>query len=948
MSENSSGIAGNLADAGGPGVRSMELAESSLCSIFGHAQPNSALICELASRKDTFGLAWVILTYIKTNRSRFPFPTLDLSNFSMGAGKLGLLVASLPSGPETLETLRCGYRVCYGPRLSVLLRFLQRLRVGGQLHGCGGSGSSLKHLVLAECNLNPSEAGAILYSLPPSVQTLDLSCNKLSMSSMETLSDFLSPRWLPGLLHLDVSDNRLGPLGVAALARGLGGSHEGLPLETLRLRYTNAAGGGVKALGEALKAKKTLSLRHLDLESNRIDAEEFRHLASAVAEGSVPMLQFLLLGGNRLARGPEWENNGDFGGQDDFTALAQLLSSTQLRELESLDLSGSFLADEGLNLCAEAVSGGRLPKLKSFKLCHTDMYPLGTVAFMNALETGRTPLLENLELGNVVDSTHETITAFANALNSGHLSKLLSIRLTGGADVYGAGFVALCRSLSAGTAPALKCLDLETSRDPDDEEIDDGVVFLAQGVREGKLAELRNFYFNCFSSRVGAEVMADLNRAVGSGGVRGLQELSLCWHEEEDEGVSGFAEGLKAEGLASLEKLTLNVSCGGEEGCKAFGEALGSCDEFFPCLDSLSLIWRANRGFAGLCEGLSGGERLRSSLFVSISLGRQEIDSDVARDRATVALAGVIRGGKIPGLWEMRLGDFGEVGLGLGRTAGVALSEALTHADACTASLEKLVVFEGFFGGNRREREENMVSFLRGIARGSQSLPSLCVLNLYNEYLGLEGAKGLASLLSAGKVSGLKDLRMNCEDVGHEGLQALAVALCSPFVSQLRALQVNLHLDTFFCMPSLRVAEVASFSVALSFGQLSGLEELYITQSELVGGRGQALCVGLGSGKLQSLWRLDLSDSNVRDEGARELARVLDKERMPSLQNLLLVNTGISGMGLDSFEAAWRTNPPPPLEFIDFSRNPIAPSDGNQILSQLSRTRILTLRDWCV
>eukprot|EP00820_Chromera_velia_P003650 Cvel_16899.t1-p1 / transcript=Cvel_16899.t1 / gene=Cvel_16899 / organism=Chromera_velia_CCMP2878 / gene_product=hypothetical protein / transcript_product=hypothetical protein / location=Cvel_scaffold1323:1-2545(-) / protein_length=276 / sequence_SO=supercontig / SO=protein_coding / is_pseudo=false len=237
--------------------------------VFRHACPASEVTSELASKRQGFGLAWLLFDFIKKGRCRIPIPSLDLSGFSLSAGKLDLLLRSVPSA--LVETLRCGPYVCKNAALPVLLSFLQRIREEGNE---GTRGNSLRSLNLAQCDSDEASV-AIVQSLPRSVESLDLSGNRLRGASMETLCSASQtgglPTLLPTLLHLDLSDNPLGPSGVTTVAQSLSSPLSPsavIPLQSLKLARTRAKAKGVEALGKALQTRKLLSLQTLDLEGN--------------------------------------------------------------------------------------------------------------------------------------------------------------------------------------------------------------------------------------------------------------------------------------------------------------------------------------------------------------------------------------------------------------------------------------------------------------------------------------------------------------------------------------------------------------------------------------------------------------------------------------------------------------------------------------------------------
>jgi len=105
-----------------------------------------------------------------------PFPTLDLSDFSLDARKLSLFLSSVPSGSVVFETLKCGRGVCTNSTLPVLATFLQRLKAEGERGAARDENpTSLKSLVASKCGLEGATAAMFLFpSLPRSLESLEL------------------------------------------------------------------------------------------------------------------------------------------------------------------------------------------------------------------------------------------------------------------------------------------------------------------------------------------------------------------------------------------------------------------------------------------------------------------------------------------------------------------------------------------------------------------------------------------------------------------------------------------------------------------------------------------------------------------------------------------------------------------------------------------------------
>uniref|UniRef100_A0A0K6S732 Uncharacterized protein n=1 Tax=Chromera velia CCMP2878 TaxID=1169474 RepID=A0A0K6S732_9ALVE len=235
------------------------LTEAVLVAAFGHTDPNAQEISALVTHKGGMGLAWVLLQFIRTGRCCLSLDNLDLSDFSLGAGKLEAVFSALPTGPSHVETLKC------------------------------------------DCDLE--DASLLFPSLPRSLETLELRGNRFRIASMETLSSVLEARWLPFLVSLDLSDNPLGPLGVRALAKGLAA-----PLQVLKLARTGVKEKGVEALAEVLKGKKVTSLLTLDLAGNKLFSAGLKPLAAAFTiPGVAPTLQTLILKDNSLTQSSDPE-----------------------------------------------------------------------------------------------------------------------------------------------------------------------------------------------------------------------------------------------------------------------------------------------------------------------------------------------------------------------------------------------------------------------------------------------------------------------------------------------------------------------------------------------------------------------------------------------------------------------------------------------------------------
>uniref|UniRef100_A0A0G4HNA3 Uncharacterized protein n=1 Tax=Chromera velia CCMP2878 TaxID=1169474 RepID=A0A0G4HNA3_9ALVE len=390
-----------------------------------------------------------------------------------------------------------------------------------------------------------------------------------------------------------------------------------------------------------------------------------------------------------------------------------------------------------------------------------------------------------------------------------------------------------------------------------------------------------------------------LGLALGGGGCPGLQKLDLAWREKGDEGVGGMAQGLGGGRLSSLRDLSLEVRCGeegGGEGCKALGEVLATGK--VPSLRAVSLTWWCNDSFVSLCEGLSGG-RVDPPTLIDVDLRGDNLHFGLT------CLAEVIRAGKLSGLRKFEYFGRGV----LNREGGEALGEALTHANASLASLKEIIF--------HHQTEEGLTGLLSGLSRGPGSLPAFRFLRCADPFpLPTQSVQSLSTLVSAGRVPSLSELRVDLSWIRQEGMQAFAAALGSSHVSALR------RLDIVFCGIALRsvAVQVGMFSGALSSGHLRRLEELWVRGVRVVE-EFRALCVGLGSGRLSSLHMLRLFGCRLGAEGGRALSEVVVAEKLPSLRTLDVKCTGLTDVGVTALTEGWMSRPPPPLEDLDLSSN---------------------------
>uniref|UniRef100_A0A0G4HJE0 Uncharacterized protein n=1 Tax=Chromera velia CCMP2878 TaxID=1169474 RepID=A0A0G4HJE0_9ALVE len=401
------------------------------------------------------------------------------------------------------------------------------------------------------------------------------------------------------------------------------------------------------------------------------------------------------------------------------------------------------------------------------------------------------------------------------------------------------------------------------------ETFDEGVQFLTDALREGRLPKMESIELDMWCGDVSPAVLSGLGRALGSN----LRSLDLTWdspRESTTAGLEGLAESLSEGRLHSLEHLRLKP--GGTStntgGSFVLGEVLNTGKA--PSLRRVELVWPLNETLVSLCDGFSAGCSPSSDLRLDFEINVAEADwnHEEVYQAAFDRLVQTIRGG---GMRFLHKFDFGKIPF-LDPERSEKAGEALTHAGAFLNLLTEITFppLQSYFPQQTPQTvPRHITKFLEGMCRGSGRLPSLRLLsrdsyfNAFSPHLGLmeqmdtETMRPFFSLVSGGKLPSLRHLNVQLSRHAKEvsDVQALTAALCTPHVSALRRLQVSMPRmspDT----PTDQLI-LGMFSVALAAEYLGNLEELRVDGFALgLGGRG--LFDGLGSGKISSLRTLEL------------------------------------------------------------------------------------------
>uniref|UniRef100_A0A0G4HER9 Uncharacterized protein n=1 Tax=Chromera velia CCMP2878 TaxID=1169474 RepID=A0A0G4HER9_9ALVE len=954
---------------------SMPTGTAALCSVLSNFSSCPQMISDLASTRDSFGLAWLSLSFIRLGYCNLPLKTLDLSAFPLGAGKLGLLLSpsSVRGGPlGSLETLICGPGICTGPSLSILAQFLQRLRANSAGGGTADSSSCLKTVSMAGCDLSDTEAVLLLHSLPASVEVLNLSGNRLRTAAAESLSSALSLGWLPSVLCLDLSGNPLGPSGVSARCRGLAvasvGSTLPLPLQTLRLGGTVLKQGGMEALGELLGSGRVVCLQSLDLRDNAegMEVEGVEALARGLSDSAAapPLLRSLILSHNRLT---------DFPSGPSVTVAEKLLCSTSLSSLEELDLSHEALLGERRGpgvvcKCAKAIAEGRLSRLRCLKLFESAGGPRDLSGLAGALQAGKSRGIEELRLSGENGAEVGGGTGgdggvgLGRVWEAGYLSKLVSLQLERLRGLRGQCLLDVCQALGKGTAPLLVCLELGGAwgggEGEGENKIDESLRALAGGFRSGGFPLLEEFRLVAegvvLSESGESRGLGELGRAVGGCGSM-LKKLSLMWAEGGGLGAVGWAEGIRSGGLLSLETICLKIVKSGKEGCRELGGALGT-REALPSLRKVRLECGCTEGSIGLAEGLGrSGGGLGAEVGVDLVLDEEGRGEDA--DATVRAFAVGMREGKLGCVQSIKVAVRGDEESLSTETARM-FGQALPQSESRCAHVESLSF--GFLGDKGVPESEGwsvvrpmpgVGGLMRGVVLGGCALPRLHTLCLQEDWGGEDWEDGLAVALAAGVKGGnLKSLRklvVNIIDMTIEEIRSLSSVLASPNIAALRVLELFMFRPPpYSTVPGsggigrLGSAEAVALSGGLGSGRLFSLEELrldvHATDSEM-----NILCGGMVGGNLRRLRVLDLSSNFLSEfEG---VAEVLTVEMLPQLRELDLSENDLSDSAFETLSNVWGSVLPPPIERLKFRETSLGDKAARSLANLVGSRRFPSL-----
>uniref|UniRef100_A0A0G4HB90 Uncharacterized protein n=1 Tax=Chromera velia CCMP2878 TaxID=1169474 RepID=A0A0G4HB90_9ALVE len=543
---------------------------------------NPQLLSDLATQRESFGLAW-LSAFLKTKerneapgkkkdkKNPFDFPRgLDLSGVrGLSPEKIYILLNALPS---TVEEIKLDSRAVRGRALLLLLNFLKRVAAGREGKT---EAPRLKSFTFAENSMGPSEASQVL------------------------------PLLLPSLEHLCLKGNPLGSDGIRAVAEGV---REGnaASLRVLDLEATGLEKEGLETLCEAMR-EKSLKVETLNLSGNAIGAvEEMEGLSSILCVSSLPSLREILVRQCGLTDGA-------------VKPLTESMAKRNLPNLEVLDLGGNDFVGRFLGDLGGALRVGGVPRLRELRVndargmrsvgreileaflgalsapeCPPDLCVRGVCLYsssvneeeVRALGACRYPSIRTLDLRLY---PNQVITFFEgmNSADKGSKYEMLDLhlcfeenanqglRLVG--EAIERGHFCCVRKLGVDSRALLIGGWEEEEEEEEEENIEEGKSLLFSSLSHTKLPMLSEFI-----SKGSPLTDADITgfaEAVRVGNLSGLRVLQLVGVPESHDEWFG-SEGMEAlmgsvveseEGLPFLEELRLCRTRAGEGGVSLGG-----------------------------------------------------------------------------------------------------------------------------------------------------------------------------------------------------------------------------------------------------------------------------------------------------------------------------------------------------------------------------------------
>uniref|UniRef100_A0A0G4GGD7 Uncharacterized protein n=1 Tax=Chromera velia CCMP2878 TaxID=1169474 RepID=A0A0G4GGD7_9ALVE len=535
----------------------------------------------LAKRRDSFGIAWLGLVLLATNKTLKkvgvdPLQQIDLSGtLGVSLRKIFFFINRLPS---SVVEMKLDSVTVTGGALPLFEEFLERLRSD---RAARKDVLVLKHLTFVDTDT--AMPPHLLCLLLPSLESLHLKVCPLSLSGgprLSALTDGVRSGLASSLRTLDLGETErahqkprkffgfplfeairessslrvetlnlsgnLLSLSMHLLCPAL--TIASLPsLRPLLLRNCGLYHHHISRLMKVVERGDLLNLETLDLGENFGDpsGSHLMTLARALRAGTVPHLRYL----NVLAK----PCNRQYFGTASETLESEFLAMLSCRQCPALESVGLQFGDlEGLTF--RALLGGQYDKVHCLGL---DLGLRGLTAFLSQLPEGSDPLpFESVDLSVFVsDDGSEALVQLGEALQKGPLGCLGKLKFQqqpfGVDDPVADGKMSFFSSLAVSQLPLLRELSLSNLL-----LTDSHLSLLAQAVHVDNLPSLR--LLDCSRNRnLTQSAMKPLMAAVleNEKGLPFLEELSFM--STKAVGGATLETALASGKLGRLKRLML-------------------------------------------------------------------------------------------------------------------------------------------------------------------------------------------------------------------------------------------------------------------------------------------------------------------------------------------------------------------------------------------------------
>uniref|UniRef100_A0A0G4G141 ISXO2-like transposase domain-containing protein n=1 Tax=Chromera velia CCMP2878 TaxID=1169474 RepID=A0A0G4G141_9ALVE len=544
-----------------------------LRAVFLHAGPSAQEVSALVSCRDSFGLAFFIVLFIKKQTLQLHLDSLDLSGVSqIPPRKVFLLLRSLPSPTHDLTI---GPSCVRGAALSFFCRFLEIVRESGGRREGGG----LSRLTFAPGTVGPVEALRIFPLLPPFLEHLSLEGNPVGKEGMLALMKTLEgPQ--PFLYRLTKWLWHLVP--TVGSARNETPNSPRLILSLRSLILDNCEGMHVIVPWLSSHTEVTwpgcVRIDTLSL-GGQLPPKPLRlKLSALLSRGSLPYLRDLRFPWGLAHKATRKE-------------LFACLRAGACRLLVALDLQGAWLGEDEQIEFVELLTASSLPFLKLLNLMGVSFTSQGHDALLRSLTSPDRPPLEAVDV-----TANNPSPSHVSLLLSGALPfiRTLSLRNT----ILPVTLQYLTALRDADQPPLFKFLDIDFFSSPPLPAPDPNVIRLAvesalvDAIRKERMGVLREVGLSHITPSGCSSLMLSFREVGGGALLGGLAEtdlplLELLSLEETKVGsaVSMIWTARRSGRLPSIRELFLSATGAGDAVLEALAETLQEEDfETLRCL----------------------------------------------------------------------------------------------------------------------------------------------------------------------------------------------------------------------------------------------------------------------------------------------------------------------------------------------------------------------------